>query len=65
MHTNFSFMSFRVIQGVSRQSYGHHCALVAGVPEEIVERATQAVEYFATGNAFEPLSMCLFHLIFH
>jgi len=54
-HDDIVFL-YKVVPGVSEQSYGHQCALAAGVPDEIIERASKALQHFATGITLNPIS---------
>ncbi|XP_023641568.1 DNA mismatch repair protein MSH5 isoform X3 [Capsella rubella] len=48
---------YRLIPGQTLLSYGLHCALLAGVPEEVVKRAATVLEAFKSNNIVERLSL--------
>ncbi|CAJ1971414.1 unnamed protein product [Sphenostylis stenocarpa] len=47
---------YRLVPGHAHHSYGLHCALLAGVPEEIVKRAAAVLEAVSNNNHVERLS---------
>ncbi|BAT80701.1 hypothetical protein VIGAN_03029900 [Vigna angularis var. angularis] len=46
---------YRLIPGQAHHSYGLHCALLAGVPEEIVKRAAAVLDAVSNNNHVERL----------
>ncbi|XP_027939204.1 DNA mismatch repair protein MSH5 isoform X1 [Vigna unguiculata] len=46
---------YRLIPGHAHHSYGLHCALLAGVPEEIVKRAAAVLDTVSNNNHVERL----------
>ncbi|CAH2053214.1 unnamed protein product, partial [Thlaspi arvense] len=48
---------YRLIPGQTLLSYGLHCALLAGVPEEVVKRAAIVLDAFESNNNIDKLSL--------
>ncbi|KAG4952949.1 hypothetical protein GLYMA_14G022400v4 [Glycine max] len=47
---------YRLVPGHAHHSYGLHCALLAGVPEEIIKRATAVLDTVSNNKHVERLS---------
>ncbi|XP_056866721.1 DNA mismatch repair protein MSH5 [Raphanus sativus] len=48
---------YRLIPGQTLLSYGLHCALLAGVPEEVVKRAAIVLDAFESNNNVDKLNL--------
>nr|VDC72006.1 unnamed protein product [Brassica rapa] len=48
---------YRLIPGQTLLSYGLHCALLAGVPEEVVKRAAIVLDVFESNNNVDKLNL--------
>ncbi|KAF2554631.1 hypothetical protein F2Q68_00017085 [Brassica cretica] len=48
---------YRLIPGQTLLSYGLHCALLAGVPEEVVKRAAIVLDIFESNNNVDKLNL--------
>ncbi|PON91946.1 DNA mismatch repair [Trema orientale] len=46
---------YRLVPGYAHLSYGLHCALLAGVPEEVIKRAASLLEVIGQNNHVERL----------
>jgi DNA mismatch repair protein MSH5 len=44
-----------VVPGIAKKSYGYHCAMRAGIPLEIVERAVRVAEHIKGGTPIDSL----------
>lgn len=44
-----------VVPGIAKKSYGYHCAIRAGIPLEIVERAVRVAEHIKGGTPIDSL----------
>jgi DNA mismatch repair protein MSH5 len=44
-----------VVPGIAKKSYGYHCAMRAGIPLEIVERAVRVAEHIRGGTPIDSL----------
>lgn len=44
-----------VVPGIAKKSYGYHCAIRAGIPLEIVERAVRVAEHIKRGTPIDSL----------
>jgi DNA mismatch repair protein MSH5 len=45
----------KVVPGIAKKSYGYHCAMRAGIPVEIVERAIRVAEHIKGGTPIDSL----------
>ncbi|CAN8258651.1 unnamed protein product [Cochlearia groenlandica] len=48
---------YRLVPGQTLLSYGLHCALLAGVPEEVVKRAATVLDAFESNSNIEKLNL--------
>lgn len=54
-HLRYYHIPHRLVPGRAHHSYGLHCALLAGVPEEIIKRAAAVLDAISNNNHVERL----------
>ncbi|XP_028069477.1 DNA mismatch repair protein MSH5-like [Camellia sinensis] len=54
-HSDFLIWSCRLVPGHALLSYGLHCALLAGVPEEVIKRAASLLNAIGNNNHVDRL----------